>query len=327
MFVALAVFARLLRVLMIRQRELVLADETLTAEATPILDGTRDIAACGARKQAYATVRATVDNQAAATRALAGLDLRTKRLNFAYSPKATPVVHHLDLVIPEDEHLAVVGPSGIGKSTLSMLLTGLRQPTEGEVLLGGLPLWEIAEPELRTMMALVPQEAYVFTGTVRENLAYLCPAGIRDGRLLEAADRVGAWALVHRLGGLDAMIDEPSALSAGEKQLIALARAYASPARLILLDEATCHLDPAAEAKAETAFAIRPGTLIVIAHRISSATRAQRILLMDGTTALTGTHSELLIRSPLYADLVSHWTADQAPGLSGTHSEATRKFS
>jgi ATP-binding cassette subfamily C protein len=108
------------------------------------------------------------------------------------------------------------------------------------------------------------------------------------------------------LGGYDAELD-PATLSAGERQLVTLVRAYVSPARLVILDEASCHLDPAAEAVVEQAFARRPGTLIVIAHRISSALRAQRILVLDGTEVLHGTHEDLLERSALYRDLVGHW--------------------
>ncbi|MFC3979401.1 ATP-binding cassette domain-containing protein [Streptosporangium jomthongense] len=442
--VALVVFARLLRVLVARQRALILADEELTGQATPILAGLRDVAACGARWQAYATVRAAVDTQVAATHALAwaglsrrlvvalgahlplfalliaarpligdghlsagevvgavtylatGLDpalraltgvvggwgvtlavtlrrlgetiapppepsastpvppapygtapqpgpsvpapvppspygialaavadvepvghgLRLENVGFAYAPEATPVVRHLDLTIAEGEHLAVVGPSGIGKSTLSMLLTGIRRPTEGRILLGGLPIEAVPEHRLRSLMALVPQEAYVFTGTVAENLAYLRPEGTRVAgeRLEAAAEAVGAGALVERLGGLRATIEEPAALSAGERQLIALARVHASPARIVVLDEATCHLDPAAEQRAEAAFAARGGTLVVIAHRMSSAGRAGRVLLMDGTAALTGSHRELTARSPLYADLVGHWHGGDPSG-------------
>jgi ATP-binding cassette subfamily C protein len=113
-------------------------------------------------------------------------------------------------------------------------------------------------------------------------------------------------ALVEVLDGYDAEVD-PSALSAGERQLITLARAYLSPARLVVLDEATCHLDPVAEAQVESAFAGREGTLIVIAHRISSALRAKRILVLDGSDVLLGTHADLLSRSALYRDLVGHW--------------------
>jgi ATP-binding cassette subfamily C protein len=108
--------------------------------------------------------------------------------------------------------------------------------------------------------------------------------------------------------------DRSSTGSAGERQLLTLVRAYVSPAWLVILDEASCHLDPTTEALVEQAFARRPGTLIVIAHRISSALRAEQILVLDGTEVLHGGHDELLRRSALYRDLVGHWQvgADQA---------------
>ncbi len=122
----------------------------------------------------------------------------------------------------------------------------------------------------------------------------------------KAVDAVGMTDLARRLGGYAAEVD-PSELSSGERQLIALTRAYLSPARLVLLDEATCHLDPAAEARAEEAFAGRDGTLIVIAHRLTSALRARRVLVMDGTRAQVGTHEEMVAASPLYRDLMGRW--------------------
>jgi ATP-binding cassette subfamily C protein len=118
--------------------------------------------------------------------------------------------------------------------------------------------------------------------------------------------------LVTRLGGYGAYVD-PAAISAGEWQLIALVRAYLSSARLALLDEATCHLDPSAEARAERAFADRPGTLVIIAHRMSSALRARRVLVLDGDRADIGTHDSLLRRSALYRDLAGYWEGT-APG-------------
>jgi ATP-binding cassette subfamily C protein len=118
-------------------------------------------------------------------------------------------------------------------------------------------------------------------------------------------------ALVDRLGGYDAELD-PATLSAGERQLVTLVRAYVSPAWLVILDEASCHLDPSTEALVEQAFARRPGTLIVIAHRISSALRAEQILVLDGTQVLHGSHDELLERSGLYGDLVGHWRVGSA---------------
>jgi ATP-binding cassette subfamily C protein len=204
---------------------------------------------------------------------------------------------HVIVAIRDGEHLAIVGPSGAGKSTLARLIVGLLQPQEGVVLLGGRPAPTI-EPRHRV---LVPQQAYVFRGTLGENLLYLCPSAPPD-LIDRAIDATGLRDLVDRLGGPGAEID-PRCLSAGERQLIALARAYLSAARLVVLDEATCHLDPMAEGS----FAARDGTLVVVAHRISSARRAERILVVDGAEPLVGDHDQLVERSPLYRDLVGHW--------------------
>jgi ATP-binding cassette, subfamily B, bacterial RamB/AmfA len=221
------------------------------------------------------------------------------------------VFEDLSLDIPDGDHLAVAGPSGIGKSTLAGLVAGLLRPARGQVLLGGVPVGEVDPQVLARHRVLIPQEAYVFTGSVRDNLAYLNPgAGI--GELAGAVAAVGAEPLVKRIGGLGAWLD-PQSLSSGERQLIALARAYLSPARLVLLDEATCQLDPAAEARAEEAFARRPGTLIVIAHRVTSALRARRILVLGGSHPELGDHRSLLASSPLYADLIGHWQGPPAP--------------
>ncbi|MWA10838.1 ATP-binding cassette domain-containing protein [Streptomyces sp. BA2] len=230
--------------------------------------------------------------------------LEVSSLTFAYGPGAEPVLKGLDLVVPRGGHLAVVGPSGIGKSTLAALVAGLLEPGEGEARVHGVPS---RSQEAIQQRVLIPQEAYVFSGTVRQNLEYLRADTVSDAELLAAARAVGLSGVIERLGGLTAPVD-PAALSAGERQLIALTRAYLSYAPLALLDEATCHLDPVAEARAERAFAARPGgTLVVIAHRISSARRADRILVMDGTHTLCGRHDELLERSSLYRELSGNW--------------------
>ncbi|MFL4495347.1 ATP-binding cassette domain-containing protein [Streptomyces sp. VTCC 41912] len=224
---------------------------------------------------------------------------------FSYGTGARPVVRDLHLTVEPGEHLVVVGPSGTGKSTLTGLAAGLLTPTAGEVRVAGrAPSAPTTGPDPHRV--LIPQQAYVFTGTVRENLLYLCPDGAPPRALAASLDAVGLGPLVDRLGGLDAPLD-PTALSQGERQLLALGRAHLSPAPLVLLDEATCHLDPAAEERAERAFRDRPGTLVVVAHRISSARRADRILVLDGTRTALGTHADLLRRSPLYRDLAGGW--------------------
>jgi ATP-binding cassette subfamily C protein len=242
-----------------------------------------------------------------------GLDVTLRSVVFGWGTRAEPVLRGLDLHVPPGEHLAVVGPSGVGKSTLAGLLTGLITPQHGEVLLAGAPVSQIAPQRLRRLVALIPQEAYVFTGTVRENLAHLCRP-IDDDALLAASEAVGAAELVRRLGGLQAKVGHGgAALSSGERQLVALARMYASPAGVVVLDEATCHLDPAAEARAEEAFAQRGGTVIVIAHRLSSALRADRVLVMDGDRPLLGRHEDLMTDCPLYAELMRAWAAPRTP--------------
>lgn len=237
-----------------------------------------------------------------------GHRLEVRRLTFAYGAHAEPVVRELDLCVEPGEHLAVVGPSGIGKSTLANLLTGLVEPHRGEVLLGGVPLTCLDPARLRGTIALIPQESYVFSGTLRENLCYLRPAAA-DAELDAACANLPVARLVDRIGGYDAPMPA-GALSTGERQLVALTRVYLAGAEIVILDEATCHLDPVTEAAVEEAFAARHGSLVVIAHRISSALRADRVLLLDGSAARLGTHAELLVTSPLYADLVGHWTQE-----------------
>ncbi|AEW93786.1 ATP-binding cassette domain-containing protein [Streptantibioticus cattleyicolor] len=236
-------------------------------------------------------------------------------VTFGYGPGAEPVVRGLDLTVPHGGHLAVVGPSGVGKSTVTALIAGVLVADAGRIRVCGAP------PGPPAHRVLIPQEAYVFTGTVRDNLGYLREDPVADDEARAAAEAVGAARLIDRLGGLDAPLD-PAALAAGERQLIALARAFLSPAPVVLLDEATCHLDPAAEARAERAFAARPGgTLIVVAHRIASARRAGRVLVMDGPHTDCGTHQELLDRSARYRDLVGAWDG-RADAEAGAEEEA-----
>ncbi|MGW3060258.1 ATP-binding cassette domain-containing protein [Streptomyces goshikiensis] len=237
-----------------------------------------------------------------------GVAVELRGVWFAYGPRAQPVIDGLDLTVGAGEHLAVVGPSGIGKSTLTALIAGLLPPGGGTVRVAGAPAQGVTGPGPDLRRTLLPQQAYVFTGTVRENLTHLCPGPVSGAEVERATAALGSDGLVDRLGGLDGAVD-PARLSPGERQHLALTAAYLSPAPLLLLDEATCHLDLRTEERAERALAARPGTLVVVAHRISSAARADRVLVLDGTRAVCGTHAELPARSPLYRDLVGLWNA------------------
>jgi ATP-binding cassette subfamily C protein len=228
--------------------------------------------------------------------------VRLHGVTFRYGPAARPVLLNLNLAIPAGERLAVVGPSGAGKSTLVALIAGLLAPQAGTIRLGGVPVTGGDPVELARRRVLIPQEAYVFGGTLEENLRYLHPAVVPE-QLAEAVDRLGLAPLATRLGGLGGTLD-PAVLSAGERQLIAAVRAYLSPAALVILDEATCHLDPGAEEIVERAFATRSGTtLITVAHRLDSAARADRVLVLDGARTTVGRHAELLAVSPAYREL------------------------
>jgi ATP-binding cassette subfamily C protein len=229
--------------------------------------------------------------------------VRLAEVTFGYGPHSAPVLRDLTLEVSPGEHLAVVGPSGVGKSTLALLVAGVFPADSGEVTVAGRPASDGSGAPCPDV-ALVPQQAYVFAGTLRENLAYLAP-DTEEIRLEEAVDAFGLRAIADRVGGLDARLPAGgAALSRGERQRICLARTWLRGAPVVVLDEATSDLDVEAERQAEAAFRAAGSTLVVIAHRLHSAARADRVLLLDGDDVVVGTHAQVLARSELFRDLV-----------------------
>ena len=177
------------------------------------------------------------------TLAAATIGIRLSNVTFAYGPHAMPVIRAADLRIDPGDHIAIVGPSGIGKSTLADLITGVLVPQEGMVLVDGMPTARADPAALASRRVLIPQEAYVFSGTLRENLTYLRD-DCSDEDLDASVNALGVRSLVTRLGGYDATLD-PSTLSAGERQLITLARAHSWIENVV----STYHDDPEWEAR------------------------------------------------------------------------------
>lgn len=229
-----------------------------------------------------------------------------RHVRFGYRPDQI-VLHDVSLVIAPGETVAVVGATGSGKSTLIKLLSALYRPQEGEIRIGGVEVGALDVKALRRRLVVVNQDVFLFAGTIGENIALGDPALTSD-KILEAARRVGADRVIDaRAEGLDAPVLERGAnLSAGERQLIAFARALARDPALLVLDEATASVDPEVERLIERGIAelMRGRTSIVIAHRLSTVRRADRIVVLDrGAIVEQGAHDELLARNGAYAHL------------------------
>ena len=235
--------------------------------------------------------------------------LRARGLSFQYEDAAAqrsaarPIVSKFDLEIPFGENLAIVGPSGVGKSTLAWLLSGLLPADGGVVTVDGAPIHGMANRQ--DFIAVVPQESYVFHGTLRENLLYL-GRDRTDAEIAKVADAVGLQRVMDRIGSLDADVNiEKSGLSEGEQQLIGLARTLLCRAPILVLDEATCHLDPHSAAVAEQAVRSSGRTVITVAHRMSSVLDADRLVVMEGENTIVGTLSDVRARSGLFRQFES----------------------
>lgn len=230
--------------------------------------------------------------------------LRLEQVSFSYDGR-TPVLQQVDLQLAPGETLALVGATGSGKTTLSRLLLRFYQPTSGRILLDGVDLAQIDPAAVRRRIGWVSQEPFLFAGSLRENLD---PGGrLDDAALVGLLQRLGIGALLQRLGGLSAQLSERGKnLSAGERQLLCLARALVSDPALLLLDEATSRLDGASEAEVGRALqtAASGRSVLLIAHRLQTARSADRIaVLRRGRLVELGTHRQLLDLGGLYARL------------------------
>jgi len=231
-------------------------------------------------------------------------------VSFGYDP-AIPVLKDINVVVGQGERVAIVGETGSGKSTLAKLAMRFYDPTSGVIALDGIDLQDLTFESRIDAMSMIPQDGFLFSGSLRDNLAYATSNATDDElwRVLEAME-IDGW--IRSLPDqLDTEVRERgSRFSAGERQLVALARAFLADPSVIVLDEATSNLDPETEAQVESALRILLAgrTSIVIAHRLGSAERSDRVILVDaGRIVAEGTHEELIERSLDYRRLVEVW--------------------
>jgi len=242
-------------------------------------------------------------------------ELRVDGVTFSYAGAVNPALNNVSITVGVGEKLALVGPTGAGKSTLAKLMARLYDPQFGVVSYGGVNLTMATMDSLRQRIVVVPQEGFLFNGTIRDNLR-IARSDATDEQIDAAVAAIGATEHFATLpDGLDTEVRERgSRLSAGERQLVALARAALVDPRVLVLDEATSNLDPGTEAEVEQALErlMAGRTVIVVAHRLSTVKRADHIAVIDAAgIAEYGTHDQLVALNGRYGALANAWQKSQ----------------
>ncbi|HCT79389.1 MAG TPA: ABC transporter ATP-binding protein [Micromonosporaceae bacterium] len=235
-----------------------------------------------------------------------------KQVTFGYQT-SRPVLRGVNLRIAPGETVACVGPTGAGKSTLAKLVTRLHDPDSGHIFIDGIDLRDVSLISLRRQIGVVPQEPFMFVGSLRDNIGFAKPDATEE-EIWAAVDAVGLRELVERTPlGLDAPLHERGqSVSSGQRQLLALARAFLAQPRVVVLDEATSNLDLRSELQVEQALdrLLEGRTALLIAHRLSTAMRADRIIVVDSSGIVeSGSHGELVAMQGRYATMYATWSA------------------
>ncbi len=241
-------------------------------------------------------------------------------VQFGYTPEE-PVLKGVSLEIPAGSSLSIVGETGAGKSTIAKLAIRFYDPDKGRVLIDGTDLVDVKLDSLRRQLGVVPQEPFLFADSIRSNITF-ARADTSEEEVLEACHQVGLEELIESLpDGLDTFCHERGAsLSAGERQLLALTRAFLARPRVLILDEATSNLDLRSEALIERALDVllKGRTAIIIAHRLATAMRAERIAVVDGGRIVEiGSHDELLAEGGRYKRMYEAWQTHAGGGDGG----------
>jgi len=242
-------------------------------------------------------------------------DVEFENVRFRYG-RGDEVLHGIDLDVPAGTTVALVGHTGAGKSTIAKLLARFYEPTHGRITIDDVDLNDVSQASLRRQLGVVPQEGFLFAGTVAENIAFGKPDAAAD-EIVRAAQTVGAHEFILRLeDGYETQLGERgSRLSLGQRQLVAFARALLADPRILILDEATSSVDIGTERRIEQALRVllAERTAFIIAHRLSTIRDADLIVVLEhGRVIEQGSHEELLARRGLYTSLYGDWAADVA---------------